>query len=204
MATDGEIERVTAPKGWREPASSILATHLAPRLATQGHQPAPSRETFAQLRQELHGETDHQLRVDEDVTDVNKLICIVLKAGLEISPAGNPPDSDLEEQVLDCLDIIRASIDKAPQALWAPSDPLILAEDTNAPLFAWLILRLIQIANTWTSERVQEKISSIWTSLAYIQLKQTRSLPSSYAVAAFLRACTSGLLILNIGIASRD
>jgi serine/threonine-protein kinase ATR len=193
MAIDGEIDRVAAPKSWREPASSILATHLVPRLATQGHESNLSRETFAQLRQELLGETYNQLRVDEDVTDVNKLICIVLKAGLEISPNGDTPESDVEGQVLDCLDIVRASIEKAPQALWEPSDPLILAEDVHAPLFAWLILRLIPIANNWTSEKVREKIQLIWASLAYIQFRQTRSLPASYAVSAFLRACTSGL-----------
>lgn len=193
MAIEGEIDRVSAPKNWREPASSILATHFAPRLATQGHESNLSRETFAQLRQELLGETYNQLRVEEDVTDVNKLICIVLKAGLETSSSRNTSESDLEEQVLDCLDIIRASIEKAPQALWEPSDPLILAEDVHAPLFAWLILRLIRIANTWSSENVRDKIQFIWESLAYIQFRQARSLPASYAVSAFLRACTSGL-----------
>lgn len=192
MAMDRENEAET---GWREPASSILATHLAPRLATQGHE-SISRETFAQLRQELLGETQNQLRVEEDVTDVNKLICIVLKAGLEIRPHGDAPESDLQGQVLDCLDIIRASIEKAPQALWEPCDPLIFAEDVQAPLYTWLILRLIRLANTWTSEYVREKIQLIWASLAYIQFKQARPLPASYATSAFLRACTSGLLII--------
>jgi serine/threonine-protein kinase ATR len=195
MAIDGEHERVAVPNGWREPASSILATHLAPRLATQGHESNLSRETFAQLRQELLSETHNQLRVDEDVTDVNKLICIVLKAGLEISPNGNAPEADLGGQVLDCLDIIQASIEKAPQALWESSDPLILGEDVHAPLFAWLILRLVRLFSTWTSETVREKIQLIWESLAYIQFRQARSLPASYAVSAFLRACTSGRFI---------
>jgi serine/threonine-protein kinase ATR len=130
--------------------------------------------------------------VDEDVTDINKLICIVLKAGLDISPNSSSPEQDLEGQVLDCLDIIQASIQKAPQALWEPSDPLILGEDTHAPLFTWLILRLIRLANTWTSEIIKDKIQLVWSSLAYCSQRQTRSLPASYAVAAFLRACTSG------------
>ncbi|CAG8024016.1 unnamed protein product [Penicillium olsonii] len=189
---DGENERTE--RGWREPASSILASHLAPHLATQGYE-SISRETFAQLRQELLGET-HQIRVEEDVTDVNKLICIVLKAGLEISPHGDAQGSDLQGQVLDCLDIIRASIDKAPQALWAPCDSLIFAEDVHVPLHTWLVLRLIRLANTWTSDAVREKIQLIWASLAYIQFKQARPVPASYAVSAFLRACTSGLLTI--------
>ncbi|OQD80500.1 hypothetical protein PENANT_c035G04418 [Penicillium antarcticum] len=154
MAAEGDNERVAVPGNiWRpEPASSILAAHFAPRLASQGHDAQLTRETFSQLRQELLGEVHNQLRVDEDVTDVNKLICIVLKAGLDISPKSNSPEQSLEGQVLDCLDIIQASIEKAPQALWAPSDPLILGEDVHAPLFSWLIIRLIRLANIWTSE----------------------------------------------------
>lgn len=194
MATEGENERATVPGNARraEPASSILASRFVPHLATQGNESHLTRETFAQLRQELLSEIQSQLRVDEDATDVNKLICIVLKAGLEISPNGSTSEQDLEGQVLDCLDIVQASIEKAPQALWEASDPLTLGEDIHAPLFAWLILRLIRLAATWTSETVREKIQLLYASLAYSQFKQARSLPASYAVAAFLRACTSG------------
>jgi serine/threonine-protein kinase ATR len=197
MATEGTNEQAVAPRNaWRaEPASSILASRFVPHLATQGHKSHLTRETFAQLRLELLSEIQSQRRVDEDVTDVNKLICIVLKAGLEISPNGSAPDQDLEGQVLDCLDIIHASIEKAPQVLWETSDPIILGEEIHAPLFAWLILRLIRLASTWTSQTVREKIQLLCATLAYSQFKQGRSLPASYAVAAFLRACTSGLLI---------
>lgn len=196
MAIEGENERATAPgNAWRsEPASSILASRFVPHLATQGNESHLTRETFAQLRQELLSEIQSQLRVDEDVTDINKLICIVLKAGLELNPNRSASEQDLEAQVLDCLDIIQASIEKAPQALWESSDPLILGEDIHAPLFAWLILRLIRLATTWSSETVQEKIQLLCASLAYSQFKQARSLPASYAVAAFLRACTSDIL----------
>ncbi|KAJ5964624.1 uncharacterized protein N7479_004500 [Penicillium vulpinum] len=194
MAIEGENERAAVPVNvWRaEPASSILASRFVPHLATQGNDSHLTRETFAQLRQELLSEAQSQLRVDEDATDVNKLICIVLKAGLEISPSSSASEQDLEGQVLDCLDIIQASIEKAPQALWESSDPLILGEDIHAPLFAWLILRLIRLATIWTFETVQDKIQLLCTSLAYSQFKQARSLPASYAVATFLRACTSG------------
>ncbi|KAJ5791400.1 uncharacterized protein N7518_008411 [Penicillium psychrosexuale] len=196
MAIEGDNEQATAPgNAWRaEPASSILASRFVPHLATQGNESHLTRETFAQLREEILSEIQSQLRVDEGVTDVNKLICIVLKAGLEISPNGSTSEQDLEGQVLDCLDIIQASIEKAPQALWEFSDPIILGEDTHAPLFAWLILRLIRLATTWTSEIVREKIQLICARLANSKFKRVRPLPASYAVAAFLRACTSDIL----------
>ncbi|GLI80066.1 serine/threonine-protein kinase M1 [Penicillium ochrochloron] len=187
------------------PASSILATHFAPRLATQGHEPQRlSREAFSQLRQELLGEKFTQSRLDEGITDINKLICIILKAGLEASPTSNGPEEDLEGQVLDCLEIIQVSIDKAPQALWDVSDPLILGEDVQAPLFSWLILRLIRVACTWHVEAVQDRVHSIFTSMACLQYKQVRSSPSCYGISAFLRACALDILCSLEGFLDMD
>lgn len=177
-----------------EPASSILAAHFAP-LAPQGQKGHRlPRETFSQLRQELLGEIQSQMRVDESITDINKLICIVLKAGLEVDLSNTAQTNDLLGQYIDCLDIIQASIEKAPQALWDISDPLILGEDVQAPLFAWLILRLIRLAGAWSSEFIHHRTHLIFSSMASLQSKQARSSPLCYGVSAFLRACTSGLL----------
>lgn len=196
MAADGDHPRGYVPgNGWRpaEPASSILAAHFAPRLASQGQETQQlPRETFAQLRQELLSETSNQLRGDEGISDINKLICIVLKAGLEAIPTNSALDEGLEEQVLDCLDIIQASIEKAPQALWDTSDPIILGEDVQAPLFAWLILRLIRLSSVWPSGAVQQKIHLVLTSVACLRHKQIRSSTSCSGISAFFRACISG------------
>lgn len=209
MAPEGNFAQGSAFQDERvaEPASSILATHFAPRLATEGHEPQRlSREAFSQLRQELLGEKHTQFRIDEGITDINKLICIILKAGLEASPTSSTPEEDLEGQALDCLEIIQVSIDRAPQALWDVSDPLILGEDVQAPLFSWLILRLIRLAGMWHVEAVHDRVHSIFTSVAWLQYKQVRSSPSCYGISAFLRACASGMLmllvLLNLDIAS--
>lgn len=196
MAANGDPFRGSGPEnGWRpaEPASSILAAHFAPRLASQGHDTHQlPRETFAQLRQELLSERNHQSRGDEGISDINKLICIVLKAGLEAVPTHSALEEGLEEQVLDCLDIIHASVEKGPQALWDTSDPIILGEDVQAPLFAWLILRLIRLSSVWPSEVVQEKIHLVLTSVACLRYKQIRSSTSGSGISAFFRACISG------------
>lgn len=197
MAANGDNTPGRVPGNGRrpaEPASSILAAHFAPRLTSQVHEAQRlSRETFSQLRQELLGEKNSQLRADEGITDINKLVCIVLQAGLEASPNSSVSEEDLEGQVSDCLDIIQASIEKAPQTLWDISDPLILGEEVQAPLFAWLILRLIKLACIWQSEATQDKIRLVLTSIACLQYKQTRSFPSFNSISAFLRICTSGL-----------
>ncbi|KAJ5180764.1 hypothetical protein N7492_003974 [Penicillium capsulatum] len=198
MVADGDLSRGSGPgNGWRpaEPASSILAAHFAPRLASQGHDAHQlPRETFAQLRQELLSETNHQLRGDEGISDTNKLICIVLKAGLEATPTNATLEEGLEGQVLDCLDIIQASVEKAPQVLWDTSDPAILGEDVQAPLFAWLILRLIRLSSVWSAGAVQEKIHLVLVSVACLRYKQIRSSTSSSSISAFFRACISDVL----------
>lgn len=139
------------------------------------------------------------MRVDEGITDINKLVCIVLQAGLEASPASSASEEDLEGQVLDCLDIIQASIEKAPQALWDTSDPLILGEEVQAPLFAWLILRLIRLACNWQSEAIQDRIRLVFTSIACLQYKQALSSPSFNGISVFLRVCTSGSFMSSVG-----
>ncbi|KAJ6104203.1 hypothetical protein N7523_010523 [Penicillium sp. IBT 18751x] len=198
MAANGDKPPGHEPgNGWRpaEPASSILAAHFAPRLASQGHEAQRlSRDTFSQLRQELLGEKHFQMRADEGITDINKLVCIVLQAGLEASPTNSASEEDLEGQVFDCLDIIQASIEKAPQALWDISDPLILGEEVQAPLFVWLVLRLIRLACNWQCEAVQDKIRLVFTNIACLQYKQALSSPSFNGISVFIRVCTSDII----------
>ncbi|KAE8133779.1 hypothetical protein BDV38DRAFT_274097 [Aspergillus pseudotamarii] len=128
MATDDiETSRYSAPGNgsWQPPIT--LAAQLAPRLPSQGNQThSLSKETFSLLRQELTGGTHSQLHFDDKVTDISKLICIVLKAGLE--PCTKDPKPDSQGQVLDCLDIVLVSIEKAPQTLTEYPDPLVLGE----------------------------------------------------------------------------
>lgn len=184
--------------GWKsaEPASSMLAAQLAPRLSSEGEQTHHlTRETFAQLRQELAGGIYSQLRLDDSVTDVNKLICIVLKAGLEpsLSVDEGPCDDSLERQTIDCLEIIQMAVEKAPQVLVEISDPGLLGVDIHAPLFTWLILRLIDLLGNWNNEAIEAKIVSTFSSISYPQL---RPWLSCQPVFAFLRACTMGLFRL--------
>lgn len=184
--------------GWKtaEPASSILAAQLAPRLSSQGDQAHHlTRKTFAQLREELAGGIYSHLRLDDNVTDVNKLICIVLKIGLDprFPKDEAPRDENLERQILDCLDIIQIAVEKAPQILNEISDPGLLGVDIYAPLFAWLVIRFIELLRNWHNESIGAKISITLSSIACSQIKSVKSWPSCYSVSAFLRACTSGL-----------
>lgn len=175
-----------------EPASSLLAVQLGPH----DHAQRLSRETFSQLRQELVGGRYSQLHFDNHDTDVNKLICIVLKAGLDPAPSskdGTRSREDLEGQTLDCLDIVQAAAEKAPQALTQVSEPGILGETLRAPLFAWLVVRLIALAGSWDSESVRDAVCRTISTIAHAQCRQGRSMPFCHSISMFLRACTSGL-----------
>ena len=187
--------------GWQpsEPASSILAAHFPSRLASQGPSARQlSRETFSQLREELFRERyNQQSRLGESIADVNKLICIVLKAGLEVSPSKGDLIKGLEQQVLDCLDIIHASVEKNSQVLWDISDPLIIGESAHAPLFVWLVLRLIKLAGTWSLSTIQDKIHQTFGVIVSFQHRQLRSSSQCSNILTFLCACLSGLYMLR-------
>lgn len=176
-----------------EPASS-LAAQLAPHFASQGDQSQLlTRETFSQLRQELVGGRYSQLQFDDNDTDVNKLICIVLKASLEFATKdGKQTTEDLEGQTLDCLDIIHAAVEKTPQALIQVSDPGILGESIRAPLFAWLVVRLIGLVGTWDSDAIREAACNTLSTLVNPQSKQGRSMLFCHSVSSLSRACTMG------------
>ncbi|KAL4976514.1 hypothetical protein BDW66DRAFT_166349 [Aspergillus desertorum] len=179
-----------------ESVSSTLAAQLAPRLTSQGSQVHHlTKESFAQLRQELlEGKFSH-LSLDDSATDVSRLICIVLKAGLEpCMKDENPDEGDLNEQLLDCLDIIQATIDKAPHTLAEVPDPEILGEKACAPLYVWLVVRLLQLSCARCNEIAREKVTGIFSTIVRAQHKHTRPWSTCHAIPTFLRACVTEVI----------
>lgn len=177
-------------RGSAEPVSSTLAAQLAPRLSSQGAQAHNlSRETFSQLRQELVGGEYNQLRLDDSLTDVSKLICIVLKAGL----APSDQNEDPQGQVLDCLDIIQTIVETAPQMMTVNPDFIFLGEKTLAPLYSWLVVRLLHLLCDFGNgnEDISQRVGTIFSTLGLAQYRHTRAL-LSHSVLGLLRACTTG------------
>ncbi|KAJ9219200.1 hypothetical protein DTO169C6_8452 [Paecilomyces variotii] len=130
-----------------ELATGVLAAQLAPHLSQASQQHQFNRETFSQLRKELLEGRCSQLNLEDSVTDVNNLVCIVVKAGLEIGHRNGHLSiaSDVDGQVLDCLDIIQAAVEKVPQVLLEFSNNEILGKDISAPLYFWLVIRMFAI-----------------------------------------------------------
>lgn len=171
-----------------EPVPSTLAAQLAPRLSSQGTQAhSLNRNTFSQLRQELVGGEYNELRLDDSITDVSKLICIVLKAGLVPSPQNEDPQG----QILDCLDIIQTIVEKAPQMLTVKPDFIFLGEKTPAPLYSWLVVRLLHLLCDQEDESISQRVGAIFSTFTIAQYRHTRTL-LSHSVLGLLRACTTG------------
>ncbi|KAI1919319.1 serine/threonine-protein kinase M1 [Ophidiomyces ophidiicola] len=166
-----------------DPASS-LATRLTPHLTVRGNgEDAPGRETFSQLRQEILSQ-DGQLNLDDNISDIHTLICVVIKAGLEPLlkyRAGHLSENDKIGQILDCLDIVQVALRNAPQVLYEPCDAILLSHEAiKAPIFTWIIPIHLALLCTW-EER---------------PFKTRRSWSSSRSVAWFLQGCL--IEIINV------
>ncbi|KAL4877252.1 hypothetical protein BJY04DRAFT_230764 [Aspergillus karnatakaensis] len=189
-----------------DPAPSTLAAQLAPRLSSQGYRVHHlTRDAFAQLRQELvEGEYSH-LSLNESATDVSRLVCIVLNAGL--GPCLKEETSDntnLDGQISDCLDIIQTTIEKAPQTLTEVPDPEILGEEAYAPLYAWLVIRLLHLSCSRHGHgSLYQKITSIFSTIVRVQYKHTRPWSSCHAIPTFLRSCATEILVFLEGLSVR-
>ncbi|PWY69808.1 hypothetical protein BO94DRAFT_502566 [Aspergillus sclerotioniger CBS 115572] len=176
-----------------EPVSSTFTAHLVPHFSSQGDGTLGlTKEAFSQLRYELlEGKCSH-LPLDNNITEVTRLICIVLKAGLE--PCIKDDKSELQGQLLDCLDIVQTAVIKAPLALLEVPDPEILGKDISIPLHSWLILWLVHLLTTWDSDSIEDKIDDILSSIASASRKHIRLWSSFLGIATFLQACTTELI----------
>ncbi|KMU90526.1 UVSB [Coccidioides immitis H538.4] len=154
-----------------EPASSLIAAHLAPHLAPgRNGDHGIERETFSQLRREIFDQDENgQVNLDDNLSDIHTLICVVIKAGLEPllkRRKANVPKGDVLGQVVDCLDIVQMAIQKAPHVLREPCDPGFLGQDTaGAPLFTWIIPFHLAFLCAWDEKAVREKICHLIVSI---------------------------------------
>ncbi|EAS29766.2 UVSB PI-3 kinase [Coccidioides immitis RS] len=184
-----------------EPASSLIAAHLAPHLAPgRNGDHGIERETFSQLRREIFDQDENgQVNLDDNLSDIHTLICVVIKAGLEPllkRRKANVPKGDVLGQVVDCLDIVQMAIQKAPHVLREPCDPGFLGQDTaGAPLFTWIIPFHLAFLCAWDEKAVREKICRVLSITYTCQFKASRSWHSSRSIIWFLRACVIDLIV---------
>ncbi|KAF3481011.1 kinase rad3 [Arthroderma uncinatum] len=177
------------------PASSLIPTNLAPHLAPgTDREHGIDRETFSQLRREILGQSENgQTNLDNNVHDIYNLIYVVVKAGLE--PSLKPQNvrasgEDLIGQTLDCLDIIRLAIQRAPVVLHENSKPEILGKTIpESPLFVWLLSPLLSLLCSWDERSIQDKVCQVVSMIYSAQFKIIQLCYSAKSISRFLQAC---------------
>lgn len=170
-----------------EPTSSIFNAQFQPRLSSEAH------GTFSQLRKLIEGRHSTQLRLGDSVKNVHTLICLSLKVGLENEAKKDIIETDKERHILDCLDVIQMVIETACQALVEKLDPELLEQDIHVPLYAWLIIQLIDLNSKSRLRSVEEKIHSLLSSIVRCQHEVSHLCYSRYYFSAFLGALATGM-----------
>ncbi|KAM5499633.1 serine/threonine-protein kinase M1 [Microsporum canis] len=176
------------------PVSSLIPSHLASHLAAgTSREHCIDRETFSQLRREILGQSENnETIINSNTNDIYNLICVVVKAGLEqplkpqdVRAAGD----DLIGQTLDCLDIIRLAIQRAPAVLNENSKPDILGEYTpQSPLFVWLLSPLLTLLCSRDEKSIQDKVCQIVSTIYGAQFKVIQLWYSVKSISRFLQA----------------
>ena len=138
------VVRVSQP-----PPSSLIAAHLAP---TNGSTyPQFDRRDFALLLEEsLGSDEDGQPNLGNDVNINHKLICVIIKAGLNtIDLRSDDPfreENEDRDQIQRCIEVIHLAVDKTPEALFVLSKSEDLGSNAeNVPLFIWVIPKLLSL-----------------------------------------------------------
>ena len=135
--------------GSQPPSSSLIATHLAPPNGSI--YPNFDREDFILLLEEsLGSDEDGQPNLGTDVVVNHKLICVIIKAGLDtINSRRDDPfcsENEYHDQIKRCIEVIHLAVDKTPEALLIVSRSEDLGPKAeNVPLFVWVIPKLLSL-----------------------------------------------------------
>jgi serine/threonine-protein kinase ATR len=181
---------------------SILAAQIAPVNGNALQNVDP--RIFAQLIEEcLSHDEDGQPRVGTDVAVNHRLICVIVKAGID--PASIDQDDPFKaqgrnsDQVTRCLEVIDIAIRRSPLVLYALSGTDDLGpEDHMVPLFAWLIPKLFSVICQGQGEH--DAVSSkAWLVLSNL-VASARTCAVSHGgcetVADYIANCASGMKLL--------
>ncbi|GBF64420.1 kinase [Trichophyton mentagrophytes] len=182
------------------PLSSLIPSHLASHLAadTSGEY-GIDRETFSQLRREILSQSeDGEANANDNINDIYNLICVVVRAGLEqsLKPQGaRALGDDIIGQTLDCLDIIRLAVQRAPAVLNGSAKPEFLKENnTQSPLFVWVLSSLLTLLCSWNDRSIQDKVCQAVSVIYGTQFKTIQLWYSVKSISRFLQACIGELI----------
>jgi serine/threonine-protein kinase ATR len=178
--------------GFEPPPSSILATHVAHGNGTVAIDP----ETFEQLLAEALGSGEQdQPNLGADAAFNHKLICIVLRLGIDSAHEEDPfrsvgaigrEDAQLET----CLEVVRSAVQRAPQVLFEKSD-IQGDEAESGLLYTRMIPSILPLLATTKSNQVTDAALRLLNTLIQADRSCNR-LSRADAVLEFIRGLVSG------------
>jgi serine/threonine-protein kinase ATR len=131
------------------PPSSLIAAHLAPTVGSTIPHFNP-RDFTLLLDESLGSDEDGQPNLGTDVTINHKLICVIIKAGLDtIDLRSEDPfrkDNEYHDQIQRCLKVITLAVERTPDVVFRSSEPDdLVAQEENSPLYFWVIPKLLSL-----------------------------------------------------------
>ena len=184
--------------GFEPPPSSILAT----RLANGNDASVFDQRSFNHLLQESLGNDENgQPNLGSDIIVNNKLISIIVKAGVEPfvdDSRNNPFSSNVvsakdEAQFLSCLDVIRIAIEKGPEVINVRSTPGDSERSENElPLYVWLLPKFLPRLAPKSSYAVKEAVLSVFRTVLDADRSAT-SEEKGKNISGFILGCVSAL-----------
>jgi serine/threonine-protein kinase ATR len=188
---------VQSVNGFRPPPSSILAA----RVVNGDDSSDFNQASFNQLLEESLGtDEDGQPNLGSDISINHKLICIVVKAGIDPfiqDTKDNPFQSTaaaakVNSQFSCCLDVIRTAIQRSPDVSFVKSVPEeLIYGGKQRPLYAWLIPKLVPVLSPTSAEVIRDGILKVLDVILTIEGDDLKGSQGN-AVFEFALGCVSG------------
>jgi serine/threonine-protein kinase ATR len=131
------------------PPSSLIAAHLVPTVGSNIPHFNP-RDFTLLLDESLGSDQDGQPNLGTDVTLNHKLICVIIKAGLDTTDLRSDDpfrkDNEYHDQIQRCLKVIALAVERTPDVVFRLSEPDDHgAQEENVPLYLWVIPKLLSL-----------------------------------------------------------
>ena len=183
----------------RLPSTGAIAARLAPTASTT-FQETRSHNLSLLLEESLGADEHGQPNLGTDLSLNHKLLSLVLEAGLDqfVAQHVDPSDDSDEnqDQISKCLKLVGLIVEKTPNALLLPSNSERSSLDAGeAPIFAWLIPRLLSVLALETADRHSVE-DNVWRLLGKILLPNTRYLDNFdhlLMISAYLQELIGGI-----------
>jgi hypothetical protein len=112
-----------------------------------------------------------------------------------VPPTGDiPSDSETEQHLSNCLDIVQLLVENAPRVLLDELEPELLGLDAPFQFYPWLTILLDELSAKIRLDDVQGKISGLLALMTLSQHNMSRAISLRHSPSTMLRVIATGRL----------